>query len=124
MLLRGVGQRKARRGIVVVLVAMCLVVLMGFVAIVVDGGLAQDRRRHVQAAADAAALAAAAELFVQDPTSNGMDVKGDARNSARAICTANGYIDVGGSGANARVSVNIPPTSGPFSGARHYAEVI
>ncbi len=121
------GPKGGRRGIVAVLVALSLVVLVGFVAIVIDGGLAQDRRRHAQAAADAAALAAAAELFLQDPTSFGLDTKQDAYRSARAIAAANGYLD-DASGLTApntsRVTVRVPPVSGPFAGQRNHAEVI
>ncbi len=127
MLRRGVNRNGKRRGIVAVLVAVSLVVLVGFVAIVVDGGLAQDRRRHVQAAADAAALAAAAELFLQDPVSQGLDGKNTARRGAMAIAAANGYLDDANgttTGGTSKVTVNIPPTSGPFAGVRNHAEVI
>ncbi len=109
-----------RRGVVAVLVAICLVVLVMFVAIVVDGGLIQDRRRHLQAATDAAAMAAAAQLFMQDPLTNGLDPQQQARDSARAIAAANGYTN---DGTTSIVTVNIPPTSGPFNGQRNYAEV-
>jgi len=109
-----------RRGVVAVLVAACLVVLVMFVAIVVDGGIVQDRRRHLQAATDSAAMAAAAQLFMQDPATQGMDPQNAARDSARAIAAANGY---GNDGTTSIVTVNIPPTSGPFNGQRNYAEV-
>ena len=41
----------SRRGAVVVLLALCLTGLIGIVAIAIDGGLLQDERRRVQAAA-------------------------------------------------------------------------
>ena len=51
-----------RRGVVVVLIAVCLVVILAFVAIAVDGGGLLELRRAAQATADAAALAAAEEV--------------------------------------------------------------
>ncbi len=110
-----------RRGIVAVFVALCLVVLVGFVAIVIDGGLLQDRRRHLQTASDAAVLAAAAQLFIQDPVTQGLDPAHAAEKSALAIAAANGYAN---DGTISTVTVNIPPLSGAFTGQRNYAEVL
>jgi Flp pilus assembly protein TadG len=47
---------KRRRGSIVILVAICLIALLGIVALALDGGVLLDQRRHVQAAADALAL--------------------------------------------------------------------
>lgn len=49
-------------GQVVVLFAICLVVLLGFAALVLDVGFAYYADRSLQASADAAALAGAQEL--------------------------------------------------------------
>jgi len=57
---RPIAGRRRRRGIVLVLVAVCLAVILAFVAIAIDGGNLLEQRRQVQATADAAALAAAA----------------------------------------------------------------
>jgi|SRR6516225_5231411 len=54
---------KRRRGMVATLVCLVLVTLLGLTALAVDGGLMQDSKRRVQAAADAAALAAATKLY-------------------------------------------------------------
>ena len=51
-------------GAVAVLVALMLVVLVGFAAIVIDIGHLYENRRQMQSAADAAALAGAHELIV------------------------------------------------------------
>lgn len=51
--------RKIQRGQAIVLVALMILVLFGFVGLAIDGGRAYLDRRHLQAAADAAALVAA-----------------------------------------------------------------
>src|SRR5438093_8739140 len=61
---------RTRRGTVLVLVTLSLIGVLGIVALVLDGGLLQDNRRRAQAAADAAALAGAVELFKSAPTIN------------------------------------------------------
>ena len=56
------SSRDRRHGAVAVQVAICLTVLLGVAALAVDGGILMAERRHAQAAADAAALAAAVDL--------------------------------------------------------------
>src|SRR3989442_8309843 len=107
--------RTPRRATVVVLVAICLVVLMGFTAIAVDGGLLLHDRRSVQAAADAAALAAADNLYYNYQNGNGLDVNGSASRAALDVVSANGF-------GHADVAVNIPPLSGIAAGKPGYAE--
>jgi Flp pilus assembly protein TadG len=53
------GSRQIQRGQAIVLVALMIVVLFGFVGLAIDSGRAYLDRRQLQAAADAAALAAA-----------------------------------------------------------------
>src|SRR5262249_29430040 len=111
-----------RRGTVAALVAVLLMALMGFAALALDGGLMQDNRRRVQAATDAAALAAATQLY-RDSASiaqNNPDPGGNAATAARANAATNGYAN---DGTNSVVTVNIPPKSGPFTGKTGYAEV-
>jgi hypothetical protein len=119
----------SRRGTVVVVFAVTLVVMLSFVALALDGGQLIDKRRQVQAASDAAALAAANELFANWWTTSatygadykGLDPDGKARAAALAAAKANGYED----GVNGcTVTVNIPPTSGPFAGKSCHTEVI
>src|SRR5256885_16296747 len=52
-------RRGVQRGQAIVLVALILTVLFGFVGLAMDGGRGYLDRRHVQASVDAAALAAA-----------------------------------------------------------------
>src|SRR5262245_35840366 len=72
-----------RRGMVAAQVALIMTVLIGMAAIVLDGGLLLAERRHAQAAADAAALAAAAELFAKFRTDGGIDASGSAALAAQ-----------------------------------------
>ncbi len=91
---------------------LALAVLLGFVALVIDVGLAFEERRHAQNAVDAAALAAAQEL-------------GDSGDAKKAIKEAKKYLkDHGYEGADADITVNIPPASGPNAGDPSHVEVI
>jgi hypothetical protein len=112
---------RRRPGKVVVFVALCLTGMVGVVALAVDGGLLLDDQQQLQAAADAAALAAATDLFTNYSTHQGADPNRTAAQSAQTIAAANGFSD----GSNGdTVTVNIPPKSGTFSGQTGYAEVI
>lgn len=71
-----------RRGVIVVLAAIMLVFLLGFVAFTVDVGYIQLTKTQLQAAADASALAAAQELSGTDTPEV---VRTNARASAQAI---------------------------------------
>lgn len=113
--------REKRRGAVVVLVAVCLTAVLGVVALVLDGGAVMSERRHAQAAADAAALAAAAELYKDYSVYQGKDLKGSARQAALDLARANGYAN---DGKTSIVTVHIPPASGTFAGRAGFAEVI
>jgi Flp pilus assembly protein TadG len=118
----GIGDT-GRRGMVAVQVTLTLTALMGLLALLVDGGLLYSERRHAQATADAAALAAASDLFRYWYTNAGSDPNGTASASALSVASANGYTN---DGTNSTVTVNIPPSSS--SDAAHqkpgYAEVI
>ena len=52
-----VHSRKSESGQVIAFLAICFVVLMGFAALAIDGGMLYSDRRHAQNAADASALA-------------------------------------------------------------------
>src|SRR5438132_8466767 len=93
-----------RIGTVAVLVAVCLTVLLSFVAIAIDGGLLMDDRRRAQSAADAAAMAGAADLFLKWQTNAGVDNQGTAVAKASATSAANGFPNP---------EVYCPPQSGP-----------
>jgi Putative Flp pilus-assembly TadE/G-like len=109
-----------RRGVVAVLVALCLVAVLGVTAIAIDGGLLMENRRSVQAAADAAALAAANQLYDSWSANKGLDKDGDASASAFSTASANGYTN---DGTTSVVTVNIPPVKGDYVGQPGFAEV-
>src|SRR5690348_12550488 len=116
---RSLRRSRTRRGTVAVLVAVSLTVLVAVTAIALDGGLLLDSRRRAQAGADAAALAAAADLFKQYPVNGGTDPGGTAQHTAKSTAAANGFQDGDGDDT---VTVNIPPASGPFAGQAGYVE--
>jgi hypothetical protein len=94
---------------------------MSIVALALDGGVLMDQRRRAQATADAAALAAAVDLYQNYPTNGGVDPYGTAKQSALTTAAAMGYANDGDASA---VTVNIPPQSGTLAGQEGYAEVL
>ena len=106
---------RRRRGNVVVAAAVSLVTLLACVSLSVDGGMLQDKRRHVQAASDAAAMAAAGDLYYNWAIEKGADVNGTARALAFETAKRNGF-EHGVNGTT--VEVSIPPTSGPNVGKK------
>jgi hypothetical protein len=119
--MRASAARGRRGGIVLPLVTVLLIGILGVTAIVLDGGVLQVDERRCRAAADAAALAASIDLYSNWNQNYGVDVGGTAATSAQATATDNGFKNgVGG----VTVVVNIPPTSGPYTGQPGYAEVI
>ena len=59
---------RSERGAIAIIVAVSLLMFMGLVALVVDMGHARDVRREAQNAADASALAAGNELYLNSAT--------------------------------------------------------
>ena len=116
-----IHQRPCGAGTVAVTTAICLVPLLTLAAIVLDGGVLLDDRRQAQTAADAAALAAATDLFTHYATNDGTDPNGSANQSALTTAKADGYSN---DGSTNKVTVNIPPKSGAFTGKAGYVEVI
>lgn len=107
----------ARPGAVLVWVVLSLSVIVGVVAIVLDGGRQFTERRRDQAAANAAALAGGANLYANYWTNRGVDPLGAAQAAAIAAAEANGV-------PASAVTVNIPPQSGAFAGQSGYVEVV
>jgi len=112
--------RNRRPGKVVVMVAVSLVMLMGFVALSLDGGLLLDQRRKTQSTSDAAALAAAGQLYYNYTFDLGFDPSGRAKQAALDTAAANGYKN----GVDCTVTVNIPPQSGRFKSVPGHVEVL
>src|SRR5438552_2510865 len=111
----------ARRGSITVLVAICLTLLVAVAAIALDGGVLQNEKRHAQAVADAAAMAAASVLYENYPKNGGLDPDGTAKQTALTYASKDGYAN---DGTNSVVEVNVPPISGPYKGKAGYTEVV
>lgn len=100
---------KDESGQVVVLLAICMAVLLGFVALATDAGVMFHAKREAQMAADAAAIAGAQQLNF-----------GDVTSAAQTDATRNGFTD-GSDGVT--VQVENPPLNGPSAGNANYVEV-
>src|SRR5437762_14142504 len=85
--------RRARRGNVIVLLAVALTAVVGFTALAADGGLLLEHRRQVQGAADVAAMAAAIDLYTNFNQNKGLDVNGTAVTRAKEAAAAQGFTD-------------------------------
>jgi len=109
-----------RRGAVTPFVLLSLTIIFGIVALGMDGGRLMDERRRAQSAADAAALAAASDLYENYWTRRGKDTNGTAAAAARQVAAANGYAN---DGTTSKVTVHIPPQSGAFAGKNGFVEV-
>jgi len=94
-----------RRGTIAVVVALCLVGLISFVAISLDGGMLLEDQRKAQAAADAAALAGAENLYLNYQTGQGMDTSGSAKTAAQTVASSNGFNN---DGTTSVVTVKVP----------------
>jgi hypothetical protein len=112
---------RGRRGSVTVLIGVSLTAMLAVLAMALDGGLTLEKRRSVQAATDAAAMAAAADLWDHYWANSGLDPNGTAAASARTTAAANGFNN---DGTTNTVTVNINPLSGDFVGVPGYVEVI
>jgi hypothetical protein len=119
------GSRLARRGTVSVMVAASLTVLMGMMALTLDGGMLLTERRRAQATCDAAAMAAATVLYQNAPSSWGngpsQSVINSAKQAAKDLASANGYTN---DKVTSVVHVHSPPSMGPYANQNGYVEVI
>ena len=121
MLLRSPQSGARRRGISLVLVTVSIVAVLSVLALSLEGGLLLSERRTAQATADAASMAAAADFYWNWYQNFGSDPNSTAYNSAMYTASQNGYTN---DGVNTKVTVNIPPKTGPYTGMPAYAEVI
>src|SRR5512138_1272328 len=95
----------ARRGAMLIFVAVAMVVLLGFLAMTLDVGAGNRQRRLAQTAADAGALGGGTEIYRRLIGTGLPDdsVFASARNEAMR----NGF-------PQDDVTVNYPPASGPY----------
>jgi hypothetical protein len=100
------------RGQILPLAALSMVTLMSFAAMAVDAGNLYAVKRHMQTAADAAAIAAANQL--QSSESSGY------QQAATDVAALNGFT----SGTNdVTVTVSDPPANGEYAGTQSYVQV-
>ena len=103
--------KSSERGQAIVMIAIMIVVILGFTALAVDGGRLYSERRAAQNAADAAVLSAALSKC-----SNG-----NITAAAQQIAASNGYNN---DGVKNIVTVNSPPLTGAYANNVKYVEVI
>src|SRR5205809_2887939 len=102
------------KGQVLVLAALMLTVLIGFVGLAADTGYFFDYRRRMTAAADSASVAGAMEALRNPDSTQVVTV-------ARTAAAASGFTD----GTNGiTVAVNRPPVSGYNVGNNKFVEVL
>ncbi|MGH7839477.1 MAG: pilus assembly protein TadG-related protein, partial [Candidatus Binataceae bacterium] len=99
------------RGQVIVLAAIAMTGILGLTALTTDVGMLWTTRRHMQTAADAAAIAA----------SRALTEGASLATAANAVATLDGFAN-GASGVT--VTVNNPPSSGAYAGNASYVETI
>lgn len=110
-------------GNVLVLTAICLTLLMGFMGLASDVGMLFRAQRQMQIAADAAAVAAALDYKYNSSASS-------AVTQGCAAATANGVTNTCTTGAcsssvtGAQVCIMVPPVDGPNSGTSGLVEAI
>ncbi len=108
-------------GQMLVVTALSLVVLMGFLALAVDVGLLFRARRNMQIAADAAAMAGATQLFyITSAQKAAGQTSALVQSAALAAAKANG---VDSALAGNSVLVSSPPVDGSSQGCLSCVEV-
>jgi len=101
----------SREGKVLLFLAVSLPMLFGMLGLVVDGGLLMKEHRGLQTAADAAATTAARQISL------GKSLSAATQAAVELVHEHNALPD-------ATVTVNRPPSTGPFAGKPDYVEVI
>jgi Flp pilus assembly protein TadG len=123
---RTMRMKNDERGQVLVITALCIVALIGFIALSVDVGALFYAKRQMQAAADAAATAAAIEYVHSDYVNNLSTAKAAAITAGKNAATAN---DISfGSALAVTVTVNAnassPAAHKTCSGSTCYFEAV
>lgn len=113
----GRRRRPRQRGQVLVIFAFGSIGILAVAALVFDVGQNLFERRKQQDAADASALAGARWL-----TTVPCKARSNTTNCPEAVSAAMALANTHGYPAS-QVTINIPPTSGPFSGASGHLEV-
>jgi Flp pilus assembly protein TadG len=104
------GER-ARSGKTLATFVISVPVLLGMVGLTLDGGMLMATQREVQNAADAAALAAAMDLYRGASAST-------AQSTGKDYVTNSKYENL----SKATPTVNVPPTAGAYKNNTNFAE--
>lgn len=102
------------QGNILVLLAICMTVLIGFMGMGIDVGMLYRSRQQVQIAADAAAVAAAVDYEYNSSIDH-------AKLAGKAASSTNGFTD-GSNGIS--VTINTPPSSGPSLGTGYFEAIV
>lgn len=117
--------RRSESGQVFVILVLVMVVLVGFTALAIDGGMLYSERRRAQNAADAGALAAALAMI----KSQNLHVAALERADSNGYATTWGPCDPPGTdctlgtGSKWTVQVSSPPRTGEYSGYSEYIQL-
>ena len=103
---------KDESGNVLVISALSMTALLGFMALATDVGILFCSKRNMQIAADAAAVAGSLDYLYNGSTSS-------AITAAKSASGANGVTD-GSNGST--VTINLPPADGPNAGSSGFVE--
>lgn len=114
----GIGRfLRAEKGATAVMFSVLTTVLMGSIAFGIDGATWYQTDRKLQTGADMAAMAAAAEVALQ----NAAGYSGDTAETVAQASLTRGGVDVG---TLTSLQVNSPPSSGAYVGNLNAVEVI
>ncbi len=105
---------RQEEGQTLVLTALCMTAMLGFLALAIDVGVLFHSKRSMQTAADAAAISAAQDYMFNQSTTT-------AQAAGKSASAVNGYTDAS---SGVTVTINLPPTSGPNAGSSGFAEAI
>ncbi len=117
----GIKILKDQTGQVLVMTALSMTVLVGFLALAIDVGMLFRAKRNMQIAADAAAIAGALDYKYNSSVSS-------AQAAGEAAATANGLTATGtcpiSDPTKTYVCINIPPVYGANAGVSGFVEAL
>ena len=102
-----------RRGVIIIMFALMLPIMLGFIGLAVEVSLWFVKHRELQSAADAAAIAGSYEL--QD---------GNSTATITTVSTAEATQNGLDTGSGDTITVNVPPSSGAFTANSTAVEVV
>ena len=124
------AEYKSDAGQALVVVALGMVVILGFLGLGLDLGYLRMVKRQTQKAADAAAIAAAVELTYCGGTSNCSALQKAAQDALTEnnLPSSSLFTQCAATSGNLTITVNNPPcalgTADPHKGDTHYVEVV